>query len=1849
MIIITVIAIPSVVFGQLKADFIFDKSEGCGSLAVTFTDQSTTTSGTINDWYWDMGGVISTRQNPGSIFTKSGEYTICLTVKTSTGLTSKICKEKVIKVYENPIADFDVNAQTGCIPVNAVFKDKSSTKNGNITSWVWDIGGSANIITTPLSSTPITTTYSSPANYSATLSIVDTKGCKSTTTKRNLIDVVGLTAPSLDYALMSSCNLPWDVQFKNLKVDSLIKYHWDFGNGVTFDGIQPPLVKYTQSGNFTVSLITQKGPCRDTVRYPNLIKTNRITDFDVNNQGLCTDQKITFKDISNYASDSLIWDFGDGTFSKSNNPEKIYQASGCYNVKLKKYIGSCVQEITKPCINVTAKPKINFTVSNGLSCLLPATVKFNASADISGKFVWKLSGSGQNDILLEGDTASFVINEYKNFKAIYQFTGNNGCIVQSDSQNIEVKPFKIDMPALGPEGCVPYGANINTGITSTSPVMSWQWQVGNPALFSSSAANPVFQVNQEGRYDIKLVATNDFGCKDSIIKTNYIRGGKPPIVDFIATPLKGCISDVRKFTALTSNNTDFWTWNVGENTFFSNEKNPEYTLPDIGAFDITLIATSNGCKSLLRKPQYIEAFKPKSAFEVKYNCENPNTIQIANMSVGADSLYWIVKLSETKQDTIRDSLLSSYTFPGRGLYFLSHYAKSIETGCEHTKTDSIFIVDLKASYTLDTIRGCAPLSIKVHTLIQDAKDIKFLDGRYEITGDSNNITAIFRESGFIEGPKLLVTDRHGCVDSFQTSTPVQVSKITAQIQSQNVFCAPDESKFLDISTISNVPIVEKKWTFSYKNQSSSADSAIFNIDTAGTYTVSLKLRDQWGCFDSISKEIKAVDLIPAFSADTLSCTQKAVQFKIDSDPAFLDKFIWTFGDGSTTTDKNPLHYFNNEGKYNICAELFDTRGCSKKLCKPAYVEIKNPKADFSGTPLSAPCPPLLSDFKNLSINASQFTWDFGDNSGLSYNSNPGHLYTNPGTFDLTLMAELIPGCVDTLKKVKYVNLSGPIATMQADILGNCTPLDIRLSANSDKPYEYIWDFGDGKIQKVTGLVDKDKTDYAYIAPGSFIPKLLVSDDKGCSRTFTLDPIKVSQLKPDFISSSVPLCGLPVQLSVENKTISTSTEVSYLWKAIGIKEYVNHDEKPVFLIDAYGKYNISLLAKAPNCIDSIQRDSIVEVAAFPSLDFEFTDSVQCQNVRLNVTNQSNIQYGSVSEWQWSTSNGQKSDQKNPIIFSDKQGSFSVKLHAVSDRGCKDSITKSTTLLPNTLITLPDDKTICIGDDIDLVVDIASPQNFTRLWKNHLDIKCDTCKIVNVKPVTTTTYYVSTTSENGCTNLDSVKVQVINIPGPTLNLSNDTIVCTSSTATISILNFNPAYAYFWDKNAKGLDCYENCQSVKAIPLTDTTYYKVLVKNSYGCFKEDSVKVSIETSVPDFLIENKIICEKNAVKLSVTGGNDPLWRTDPTLQCINCAETIAIPDKSKYYYATITSDNKCKYTDSIYVRLMTREDISAGHDTTVCKGELFTLNGNGSGKTVWISGANIIDSTTLVTKATAQSSGHYVLRTINDECNLTDSIYVTVITNNEIQAIGDTICPGETAKTIVTGNSHQYLWTENGKEMGKGNFLEFQPDHSTKLRVIGTRATCIPDTAEVIVLVYPKIEYEITNNEYKLYLNTKEQVKATYNVSKNYNYIWTPSLGLSCTDCPQPYLSGISQPTDYAVVIKDEYGCTKNQNIFANLKEQCVGEGFYIPNIFTPYKKDGRNDDFYVVAEDEAEFISISIYDRWGEKVWSTDDINASWDGLYKGRQLNLGVYTYIVTAKCDKTNNIFNFAGDVTILD
>ncbi|MEL6143024.1 MAG: gliding motility-associated C-terminal domain-containing protein, partial [Bacteroidota bacterium] len=145
------------------------------------------------------------------------------------------------------------------------------------------------------------------------------------------------------------------------------------------------------------------------------------------------------------------------------------------------------------------------------------------------------------------------------------------------------------------------------------------------------------------------------------------------------------------------------------------------------------------------------------------------------------------------------------------------------------------------------------------------------------------------------------------------------------------------------------------------------------------------------------------------------------------------------------------------------------------------------------------------------------------------------------------------------------------------------------------------------------------------------------------------------------------------------------------------------------------------------------------------------------------------------------------------------------------------------------------------------------------------------------------------------------------------------------------------------------------------------------------------------------------------------------------------------------------------------------------------------------------------------------------------------------------------------------------------------------------------------------------------------------------EDFQYQWTPSVGLSCTDCMAP-IAVVEGDTDFTLLIEEQStGCTGiyEVNIITRLPENV-----FIPNAFSP-NNDGINDRFEVFTSDTGvQLVRMQIFDRWGELVFESSQIDAKWDGTFKGEPMQNGVFAYVL--EIQKSTGKELFSGDVTLV-
>ena len=149
----------------------------------------------------------------------------------------------------------------------------------------------------------------------------------------------------------------------------------------------------------------------------------------------------------------------------------------------------------------------------------------------------------------------------------------------------------------------------------------------------------------------------------------------------------------------------------------------------------------------------------------------------------------------------------------------------------------------------------------------------------------------------------------------------------------------------------------------------------------------------------------------------------------------------------------------------------------------------------------------------------------------------------------------------------------------------------------------------------------------------------------------------------------------------------------------------------------------------------------------------------------------------------------------------------------------------------------------------------------------------------------------------------------------------------------------------------------------------------------------------------------------------------------------------------------------------------------------------------------------------------------------------------------------------------------------------------------------------------------------------------------------YTWSPTEGLSTPNKSSTFASP-SERTLYTVKVEDNRGCVDYKTIDIDVHEYSCGENVvYVPNAFSP-NGDGEND-YMRIRGEEITFLRLSIFNRWGQLVFESENINMTknetlgWDGSYQGVKQEPGVYVYQLEVQCSD-NRVFTKKGNITLI-
>ncbi|MCD6018747.1 MAG: hypothetical protein K0S53_1868 [Bacteroidetes bacterium] len=537
---------------------------------------------------------------------------------------------------------FSIN--TVCLNSPSSFTDLSVKGNDSIVSWSWDfndpLSGSSNF---SLLQNP-THIYTSVGSYSPVLTIQTAIGCISSFS----LGVPFYPVPNPGFLLNSICANS-SISFTNtsqISPGSITSYDWNFGDpgsGINdSSSVLNPVHFYSSPGVFTITLTTtSNNNCVTSVTHTLTVFALPSASFTASSGCLNSNTQFTNLSTSNYIK--WYWNFGDASpiDSTTISPAHNFTISGTYSVVLTTMSSNhCFNSDTLD-LDIYPNPVANFNAPNVCSN------KIVTFTDLSSVGTGTIS-SWEWDF---GDFSAININQNPThnftspgvFNISFTVTSSYGCLATT-SKTVGVFPLPVANFSVS-NACL----NLTSQFTDTSipgpgaTIQSWLWAFGDGSPINTTQA-PTHIYALTGVFNPTLVATNSFGCKDTISIPVTIYPN--PTVSFIIDDTSGCAVFCPRFTdtSTPAGILTTWEWNFGDNTGIVGTQNPVHCFTTTGTYSISLKGTTaNGCTSVSNQNTAISIHPlPVASFSFTPNeatTSNPE-ISFTNTSTNAVSWSW---------------------------------------------------------------------------------------------------------------------------------------------------------------------------------------------------------------------------------------------------------------------------------------------------------------------------------------------------------------------------------------------------------------------------------------------------------------------------------------------------------------------------------------------------------------------------------------------------------------------------------------------------------------------------------------------------------------------------------------------------------------------------------------------------------------------------------------------------------------------------------------------------------------------------------------------------------------------------------------------------------------------------------------------------------------------------------------------------------------------------------------------------------------------------------------------------------------------------------------------------------
>lgn len=593
----------------------------------------------------------------------------------------------------------------------------------------------------------------------------------------------------------------------------------------------------------------------------------------------------------------------------------------------------------------------------------------------------------------------------------------------------------------------------------------------------------------------------------------------------------------------------------------------------------------------------------------------------------------------------------------------------------------------------------------------------------------------------------------------------------------------------------------------------------------------------------------------------------------------------------------------------------------------------------------------------------------------------------------------------------------------------------------------------------------------------------------------------------------------------------------------------------------------------------------------------------------------------TSYTWSPSTGLNNPNiANPIASPAQTTVYYVTMDF--NEGCSIVDSVIVTVIRPPVVDLASDITIC--HNTSTVLTAAGGDEYE--WSPNVHISATNVQSVTVDPPQSMYYYVDVSNE--CfTTRDSIWVNVR--PIPEILLVEDTLICRGTDIDLTPLGMDNIT---WQSHATLTPLPENRARVR--PVVEQFYYVTGV-DEFGCQNRDSVRITFIPIPPYTITPDTSICDGSSVDLLVTGDMNAIWQANAYTPTLDQQGITVSPIQNTTFYVDLEYES-CVLRDSVRVNIIYLPSPILPDSLNICEGVDYTINASGADAYAWSPN----DQLNQAEGASVIFNGFNDQNIVVTFTNICGTVYRTIhidVINPVVFAFGDTIiCPGESAMIYAEG-AVSYQWRPvSGLNTPNASSVIASPSQNTNYVVYGSDQYGCVATDTVTVNLFP-MPFVYAGTDYHVLQGETVHLVAVTNGEGVVS--WSPTEYLSCIDC----ISTIATPERemaYTATFIDTNGCVAQDVVNITFPPLV-----YIPNTFTP-DGDELNHYFRVIAGNITS-MRLQIFNRWGELIFVTEDVNSGWDGTYNGEMCPDGTYTWKLDYS-DLRKNPFQSVGHINLL-